>query len=126
MAIWEAFLTPRILAHRLRPTKIHHAFLSYQPNLLSIQFGIIQLKPKSLYKKKCHTCLHNMLSTKEGFEKKTDKYIGVTSLTHISYRPSLYCTQEFSDWWTNYYSNEIFDVPDFTKHLTHAFTSTQE
>lgn len=35
IAIWKAFLTPRILFHKLRKVKSHYGLLSYQPNLVA-------------------------------------------------------------------------------------------
>lgn len=93
--MWEAYLTPRLLTYRLRPMKRHYGLLNFQPNLVSRQFGLIQLKPKSLYEKKGHMCLHNMFSTKEGFELKTKRYIGVTYLTPISFRPPFIVPKNF-------------------------------
>lgn len=104
MVIWEAFITHRLLTHRLRPLKSRYSLLSYQPNLVSRQFRLVQLKPKPLYEKKRHMCLHSMFSTKEGFKTKTIRYISVTSLTIVSFQSSFYCTQEFSYWWTSYYT----------------------
>lgn len=65
-----------------------------------------------------------MFYTDEGLENKTARYIGVTLLIPTSFQPFFYCTQEFSDWWTSYYTNEIFDVSDIVEHQTRAFAFT--
>ncbi|XP_058747085.1 uncharacterized protein LOC131620081 [Vicia villosa] len=67
-----------------------------------------------------------MYSTEESFESKTSRYIGVTYLTHISFKPSFYTTMEFHKWWADYYNQQIFDVAGLSHELTTTFSSTQE
>lgn len=40
MAIWDAFLTPKLVLIRLRPSKNQLILLIYQPNLVSRQFSL--------------------------------------------------------------------------------------
>lgn len=35
LSIWEAFLTPKLISLRLRPSKNQNVLLNYQPNLVS-------------------------------------------------------------------------------------------
>lgn len=123
LSIWEAFLTPRLIASRLRPSKNQITLVSYQPNLVSRKFGHIQLMPKSLYDRKNTLCLYNMCFTEDECDKNLSLYAKVAKLTPISFRPSFYFTQEFDIWWKNCYTNEIFDVLALTQPLTDAFTS---
>lgn len=52
ISIWETFLTPRVISPKLRPSKNQITLLSYQPNLVALQFGLIQILPKPLFTKK--------------------------------------------------------------------------
>ncbi|XP_058741701.1 uncharacterized protein LOC131614089 [Vicia villosa] len=67
MTIWEAFLTPRLFYHRLRPSKGQCVLLGYQTNLVSRQFGLVQMKSKCLYDKRNHMCLYTLHLTEEEF-----------------------------------------------------------
>src|SRR3954464_13030988 len=87
VTIWEAFLTPRLLYHRLRPSKSQCVLLCYQPNLVSRQFGLVQIKPKCLYEKRNHMCLHTLYLTEDECETKIARYTGVTNLLFLSNLP---------------------------------------
>ncbi|XP_058748016.1 uncharacterized protein LOC131620851 [Vicia villosa] len=126
MEIWEAFLTPRLFSHRLRPSKGQCILMCYQPNLVSRQFGLAQITPKCLYEKRNHMCFHTLYLTEEECERKINKYIGVTNLSPISFEPSFYSTPDFHQWWTEYYSSQIFDADSLAQELTAAFTDVQE
>lgn len=52
LVIWEAFLTPKLLLTRLGQLRNQFTLLSYQPNLVSRQFGLIQIMPKPLFARK--------------------------------------------------------------------------
>src|SRR3954471_13965103 len=126
MEIWEAFLTPRLLSQRLRPSKGQCTLMCYQPNLVSRQFGLTQITPKCLYEKRNHMCFHTLYLTEEECERKINKYIGVTNLSPIPFEPSFYSTPDFHQWWTEYYSSQIFDADSLAQELTAAFTDVQE
>src|SRR3954462_12316523 len=85
MIIWEAFLTPRLFYHRLRPSKGQCVLVCYQPNLVSRQFGLVQVKPKCLYDKRNHMCFHTLHLSEEECELKFTKYVGVTNLSPVSF-----------------------------------------
>lgn len=125
MAIWEAFLTPKLIASRLRPSKNQITLISYQPNL-SRQLSLIQLMLKSLYDRKSSLFLYSMWFTKDECDKHLSLYAEVVKLTPISFRPSFYYKQEYNNWWRNYYTNEIFDVFSLTQYLIYDFTSIQD
>src|SRR3954464_14997368 len=126
MIIWEAFLTPRLFYHRLRPSKGQCVLLCYQPNLVSRQFGLVQIKPKCLYEKRNHMCLHTLHLTEEECESKIARYAGVANLSPIPFEPAFYSTPDFQQWWTDYYTMQIFDAESLTRKLTEAFADVQE
>lgn len=59
-AIWTAFLTPGVLALRLRPARNQVVLLGYEPNLVARQFGLVQILPKPLFSRKAKMLLYNM------------------------------------------------------------------
>src|SRR4051812_8359149 len=126
MEIWASFLTPRLFLHRLRPSKGQCTLVCYQPNLVSRQFGLVQIKPKCLYEKRSHICFHTLYLSEEECEKKVNRYAGVTKLSPIPFEPSFYCTPDFHQWWTDYYTSQILDADSLTQELTAAFADVQE
>lgn len=94
-SIWEAFLTPKLIALRLRLSKNQNALLSYQPNLVSRQFGLNPIMPKLLFNKKSSVILYNMHHTEVECNEEISRYVGITQFTPISFKPSFYCTQEY-------------------------------
>lgn len=52
IAIWEAFLSPRVFSLKLNQSNIQVILIAYQPNLVARQFGLIQILPKPFYAKK--------------------------------------------------------------------------
>src|SRR3954471_22267169 len=126
MEIWEAFLTPRLFSHRLRPSKGQCILMCYQPNLVSRQFGLVQIKPKCLYEKRSHMCFHTLYLTEEECETKINKYVGTINLSPVPFEPAFYSTPNFHQWWTEYYSSQIFDVDSLAQELTAAFIDVQE
>ncbi|XP_058755341.1 uncharacterized protein LOC131628527 [Vicia villosa] len=124
--IWEAFLTPRLFYHRLRPSKGQCVLLCYQPNLVSRQFGLVQIKPKCLYEKRNHMCLHTLYLAEDECESKIARYTGVTNLSPVPFEPAFYSTPDFQQWWTDYYTMQIFDAESLTRELTEAFADVQE
>lgn len=55
--IWEAFLTPKIFSTRLGTSKENVKILCHKPNLVSCQFGIIQIVPKPFFNRKSELCI---------------------------------------------------------------------
>ena len=42
------------------------------------------------------------------------------------YQPAFYMTKGFYTWWTNFYSNNMFDTAQINERLTKAFSLVQE
>ena len=47
--VWVVFSTPTLLSTRTETGSTNFGFISYQPNLVAMQFGFSQMLPKSLY-----------------------------------------------------------------------------
>jgi hypothetical protein len=95
IAIWEAFLTPRVFSLRLNQSKIQVTLIAYQSNLVSRQFGLIQILPKPLYAKKNSLILYNKIHTEATSSRKITRYVGKTKLTPVAFKPYFLCTHEF-------------------------------
>lgn len=121
LAIWEEFLTPKLIAIRLRPSKNQIILLNYQPNLVSLHFSLNQVMPKTIFNKKSIVVLYDMYHAETECNEEMSNYVSTTQLIPIPFKPSYYCTQEYDTWWRSYYSTKMFDVLAFTMHLTTDF-----
>src|SRR3954470_21397516 len=54
------------------------------------------------------------------------RYAGVTNLSPILFDPAFYSTPDFQQWWTDYYTTQIFDAESLTRELNEAFAAVQE
>ncbi|XP_050874941.1 uncharacterized protein LOC127078535 [Lathyrus oleraceus] len=126
VAIWEAFLTPRVFSLRLNQSKSQVTLIAYQPSLVARQFGIIQIFPKPLYARKNSLLLYNAIHTKATSSRKIARYAGQTKLSPFSFKPYFLCTHELDLCWCDYYATNFFNVPAFHRHLTKAFSSVQD
>jgi hypothetical protein len=121
LLIWEAFLTPQILTLRFNPLKVQVTLITYQPNLVARQFGLVQVLLKCLYDKKSSLLLHNVVHTETMAFKQIAKYTGRTQLTPFHFEPSFLCSREFGKWWAKYYIEEFCDVTSFIQLFDKAF-----
>lgn len=124
-AIWTTFLTPRVMALRLQPTKNQVALLGYQPNLVCRQFGLVQLLHKPLFSRKNKVLLYNMRYHEKDAPNILAFYSNRAELVPTAFEPCLFTTPEFADWWKHYYSMEFLDVKGFKHQLTIAFSTLQ-
>lgn len=87
--IWEALLTPKILSTRLGTSKEHVRILSYQPKLVSRQFGISQYVPQLFFNKKSELCLSIVDYSGDDYLQKIARHAdGRTTLTLFAFEPS--------------------------------------
>ncbi|XP_050915657.1 uncharacterized protein LOC127130732 [Lathyrus oleraceus] len=125
--VWESFLTPRLLFSYRNTTKNQIALIVYQPNLVSRQFGLIQIKPQPIFPKKGSIIFYNSLHTEDEGKELSKKLADASlDIRPVIFRPSFLCTPEFDEWWKDYYSNKFFDVAAFATHLTNAFAFVQD
>jgi hypothetical protein len=106
--IWRAFLTPTLLSCRFGTASTDFGLVGYFPNLVSRQFGLTQILPKSIYSHERDICLgyygmtepqfHNFLKAFKG-----DNY----AITPFKFELSYASTKEFSKWWELYYHGQL-------------------
>src|SRR3954469_2423995 len=71
-------------------------------------------------------CLHTSHLAEDEYESKISKYVGITTLSPVSFERAFYSTIDFHQWWIEYYSTQIFDAESLTRELTKAFADVQE
>jgi hypothetical protein len=107
-AQWLAYLDPTVLSCRIGTTSKDYGLVGYFPNLVSRQFGLTQLIPKSFYAHERDICLGCTGMTEGYFRsylKNTEKH--KYELNPFSYQNSISSTKEFQDWWDRHYSASI-------------------
>jgi hypothetical protein len=87
-----------ILTLRFNPSKVQVTLITYQPNLVARQFGLVQVLPKCLYDKKSNLLLHNAVHTETTALKQIARYTGRTQLTPFNFEPNFLCIREFGKW----------------------------
>ncbi|XP_039687867.1 uncharacterized protein [Medicago truncatula] len=123
-AIWEAYLTPTFLSSRVTVGSPYGVY-GYQPNHVARQFGLIQIKPSSLYKylddlrqllieHVWRSTLRRAQRQKIIFEPKP-------------YTSSFACTETFYRWWQCYFKHQTdrIDPDTLLPELILAFHTVQ-
>jgi hypothetical protein len=108
--IWRAYLTPTLLSCHFGTASTDFGLVGYFPNLVSRQFGLTQILPKSIYLHERDICLgyygmtepqfHNFLKAFKG-----DNY----AITPFKFEVSHASTKEFSKWWELHYHGQLVD-----------------
>lgn len=124
-AIWITFLTPKVLALRLRSARNQVVLLGYQPNLVARQFGLVQILPKPLFSRKAKVLLYNMRGHEQDVTPLLASYKNKMVLVPTAFEPRFLSTPKSADWWKHYYSTEFLDVKGFKEHLAAAFSTLQ-
>jgi hypothetical protein len=99
LAQWLAYLDPTVLSCRIGTTSKDYGLVGYFPNLVSRQFGLTQLIPKSCYEHEKDICLGHKVIIEGYFRsylKNTEKH--KYELTPFKYQNSISSTKEFQDW----------------------------
>lgn len=126
LAIWEVFFVPKLLSIRLRVSKEHVKILRYQPNLVSWQFRLNHILPKSFFSRKNKLFLCNITFSKDEYIESLGWHATDTSkLTSLSFWPYFYYRKEFDSWYRAYFAEELFGASFFSQHLTNAFSFMQ-
>ena len=112
---------PRIMPLRFKSSKNQLSLISYQPNLVSRQVGIIQSLPNPIYAREKSLLYYNADYSEEAATKQIGRYVGRTILTFFDFKTNFLCSLLFKDWWRQYYNKEFFDSKDFTNPLQGAF-----
>jgi hypothetical protein len=98
-AQWLAYLDPTVLSCRVGLTSKDYGLVGYFPNLVSRQFGLTQLVPKSFYSHEKDIYLGYKGVTEGYFKsylKNTEKK--KYQLTPFPYQNSFSSTKEFQEW----------------------------
>jgi hypothetical protein len=104
LAQWLAYLDPTVLSCRIGTTSKDYGLVGYFPNLVSRQFGLTQLIPKSFYEHEKDICLGHKDITEGYFRsylKNTEQH--KYELTPFEYQNSISSTKEFQEWWERHF-----------------------
>jgi hypothetical protein len=107
--VWRAYLEHTVLSSRIGAKSNQLGLVRYLPNCVSRQFGLSQMRPKSLFEKADRIVLGIGVS-----EKLYHKYLRMLSEHEYGFRPleyknSFYCTDKFCNWWDDYYNRHSIE-----------------
>ncbi|KAL5138864.1 hypothetical protein HKD37_10G028935 [Glycine soja] len=121
--IWSFYLNPKILSCRTGVQSNYLGLVGYQPNLVSRQFGLSQIRPKSLFEDPRDVIRGANLS-----EKTFKKFLKISldenyNLHPFEFNHSHFCTMGFVTWWEKYYSSRsVGDTTIMISRLESGFT----
>ncbi|KAL5173278.1 hypothetical protein HKD37_16G045853 [Glycine soja] len=121
--IWSFYLNPQILSCRTGVQSNYLGLVGYQPNLVSRQFGLSQIRPKSLFEDPRDVIRGANLS-----EKTFKKFLKISldenyNLHPFEFNHSHFCTIGFVTWWEKYYSGRsVGDTTIMISRLESGFT----
>ena len=121
VGMWESFIRPGIMPLRFKSSKNQLSLISYQPNLVSRQFGIVQSLPSPIYSQEKLLLFYNADYSEDATTKHIGRYVGRTILTMFDFNLNFLCSSNFEGWWRQYYNEEFFNEKDFAHHLREAF-----
>jgi hypothetical protein len=106
--IWKAYLTPTLLSCRFGITSKDFGLVGYFPNLVSRQFGLTQILPKSIYSCEREICLGYYGMTEPHFLDFMNKFRGDQyDCVPFKFEFSYATTREFSQWWELQYCGHV-------------------
>ncbi|XP_045802476.1 uncharacterized protein LOC123896078 [Trifolium pratense] len=109
-SIWNAYLMPTVLSCRIGLTSGDFGLVGYFPNLVSRQFGLTQILPKSIYLEEREVCLGKHGMTEPQFHSFLNHFNQPSyELTPFDFAPSHACTREFFTWWSRHYEGRLVD-----------------
>ncbi|KAH1240879.1 hypothetical protein GmHk_07G018620 [Glycine max] len=120
--IWSFYLNPQILSCRTGVQSNYLGLVGYQPNLVSRQFGLSQIRPKSLFEDPQDVIRGANLS-----EKTFKKFLKISldenyNLHPFEFNHSHFCTMGFVTWWERYYSTRsVGDTTNMISRLESGF-----
>jgi hypothetical protein len=115
--VWSTYLDPSVLSCRIGTQAKHFGLVGYQPNLVSRQFGMSQIRPKSLFEDEKDMVLGSSLSEKtfRGYLKISEQ--NSYNLNSFDFNISHFCTTDFDSWWENYYLTRTKSVEEIVRGL---------
>ncbi|KAK2449848.1 hypothetical protein QL285_009003 [Trifolium repens] len=110
--VCRAYLEQTVLSCRIGSNANQYELVGYLPNCVARQFGMSQIRPKSLFEK-----LDRMVLGTGVTEKTYKKYMRMLenyefNFKPFEYKPSFYCTDGFSKWWSDHYTKHSIGNAD--------------
>ncbi|PNX95171.1 hypothetical protein L195_g018355, partial [Trifolium pratense] len=123
--IWSAYLMSTVLSCRVGSTAGEFGLVGYFPNLVSRQFGLTQILPKSIYLEEREVCLGKYGMTEPQYHSFL-KHFNKPSyeLTPFEFAPSHACTREFSKWWSLHYEGRLVNRTVLLTAISDGFDSS--
>ncbi|CAJ2676058.1 unnamed protein product [Trifolium pratense] len=124
-SIWNAYLMPTVLSCRIGLTSGDFGLVGYFPNLVSRQFGLTQILPKSIYLEEREVCLGKHGMTEPQFHSFLNHFNQPSyELTPFDFAPSHACTREFFTWWSRHYEGRLVDKTALLTAISNGFDSS--
>ncbi|CAJ2642321.1 unnamed protein product [Trifolium pratense] len=124
-SIWNAYLMPTVLSCRIGLTSGDFGLVGYFPNLVSRQFGLTQILPKSIYLGEREVCLGKHGMTEPQFHSFLNHFNQPSyELTPFDFAPSHACTREFFTWWSRHYEGRLVDKAALLTAISNGFDSS--
>ncbi|CAJ2661703.1 unnamed protein product [Trifolium pratense] len=124
-SIWNAYLMPTVLSCRIGLTSGDFGLVGYFPNLVSRQFGLTQILPKSIYLEEREVCLGKHGMTEPQFHSFLNHFNQPSyELTPFDFAPSHACTREFFTWWSRHYEGRLVDKTALLAAISTGFNSS--
>jgi hypothetical protein len=106
--IWRAYLTPTLLSCRFGTASTDFGLVGNFPNLVSRQFGLTQILPKSIYSNEQDICLGYYGMTEPQFHGFMKKFKGDNyAINPFKFEPSHASTKDFTRWWELQYNAHV-------------------
>jgi hypothetical protein len=110
--VWSAYLEQTVLSCRIGAKSKQLGLVGFQPNCVSRQFGMSQMRPKSLFEKMDKIVMGTGVS-----EKLYHKYMRIAAEYKYGFKPfeynnSFFRTDEFCAWWEAYYNKQSIGDAD--------------
>jgi hypothetical protein len=124
--IWKAYLDPTVISCRIGVNSNCIGLVGCQPNLVSRQFGLTQIRPKSLFENASRIVMGSGLT-----EKLFKRYLRVAeahaySISPFKFNNSCFCTTEFSIWWERHYIKwSVGDAAQVLRRIGSGFVIPQ-
>jgi hypothetical protein len=120
--VWKSYLTPTLLSCRFGTTSKDFGLVGYFPNLVSRQFGLTQILPKSVYSCEREICLGYYGMTEPQFRTFLKKFQEIKyDFVPFKFEFSYATTREFSQWWELQYSGHVVNELLLLDAVTNGF-----
>jgi hypothetical protein len=120
--VWKSYLTPTLLSCRFGTTSKDFGLVGYFPNLVSRQFGLTQILPKSVYSCEREICLGYYGMTEPQFCTFLKKFQEIKyDFIPFEFEFSYATTREFSQWWELQYGGHVVNELLLLDAVTNGF-----